>query len=71
MKGDPLETLREKISEKSRTVPKIQRGDPLGTPGCVCFLEKVKNERGTLWSKFASLRGPYLALVGFRIVSKK
>ena len=24
---------------------KIQRGDPLGTSGCVCFLEKVKTER--------------------------
>ena len=50
---------------------KIQRGDPLGTSGCVGFLEKVKNERGTLWTKFVSLPGPDLALVGFRIVSKK
>ena len=35
---------------------KIQRGDPLGTSGCVCFLEKVKTERGTLWSKVCLLR---------------
>ena len=68
--GDPLET---KKIRKSRTVPKkIRRArDPLGTSGFVCFLEKVKNERGTLWGKFASLPGPDLAIVGFRIVSKK
>ena len=44
---------------------KIQRGDPLGTSGFVGFLEKVKKEEGTLWTKFA------LALGGFMIVSKK
>ena len=39
--------FEKRIFEKSRTVPKkIQRGDPLGTSGFVCFLEKVKNERG-------------------------
>ena len=52
-KGDPLGTLK-KFRIKSRTVPiKIQKGDPLGTSGFVGFLEKVKNERGTLWTKFA------------------
>ena len=30
-----------------------------------------KVAQGTLWTKFASLPGPDLALVGFRIVSKK
>ena len=50
-KGGPFGDIK-KFSKKSRTVPKkIQRGDPLGTSGFVCFLEKVKNERGTLWSK--------------------
>ena len=45
-KGGPFVDIK-KISKKSRTVPKkIQRGDPLGTSGFVCFLEKVKNERG-------------------------
>ena len=45
-RGDPLGTLKN-FRKKSRTVPKkIQRGDPLGTSGFVCFLEKVKNERG-------------------------
>ena len=44
----------EKIFGKNRTVPKkIQRADPLGTSGFVGLLEKVKNERGTLWTKFA------------------
>ena len=53
-KGGPFGDIK-KFSKKSRTVPKkIQRGDPLGTSGFVCFLEKVKNERGdTLWSTFA------------------
>ena len=38
---------KKNFSKKSRTVPKkIQRGDPLGTSGFVCFLEEVKNERG-------------------------
>ena len=55
----------KKVSKKSRTVPKKIQRDPLGTSGFVGFLEKVKNERRTLWTKFA------LALGGFRIVSKK
>ena len=55
-KGVPFDKF-QKFSKKSRTVPKkIQRGDPLGTSGCVCFLEKVKTERGTLWSKVCLLR---------------
>ena len=38
---------KKNFFEKSRTVPKkIQRGDPLGTSGFVCFLEKVKIEMG-------------------------
>ena len=46
LKGGPFGDIK-KFSKKSRTVPKkIQRGDPLGTSGFVCFLEKVKNERG-------------------------
>ena len=44
---------------------KIERGDPLGMSGFVGYVKKVKNDRGTLWTKFA------LALGGFRIVSKK
>ena len=55
--------FRKKIAQCRK---KIQRVDPLGTSGCVCFLEK-----GTLWIKFASLPGPDLALVGFRTGSKK
>ena len=46
LKGGPFGDIK-KFSKKSRTVPKkIQRGDPLGSSGFVCFLEKVKNERG-------------------------
>ena len=42
---DPLKT--EKISKKSRIVPKIlERGDSLVPSGFVGYLEKVKNERG-------------------------
>ena len=48
-----------------QNIKKTRRVDPLGMSGFVGFLEKVKNERGDLWTKFA------LALGGFRIVSKK
>ena len=52
-RGDSFETL--KIFEKKiRTVPKkIERGDPLESSGFVGYVKKVKNERGTLCSKFA------------------
>ena len=43
MKGGTI--WRQKISEKSHTAEKIQRGNPLGTSGVVCFLEKVKMKR--------------------------
>ena len=47
---------------KNRTVPKkIQNWDPLGTSGFVCYLGKVKNERGTLCTKFALAPWPDLA----------
>ena len=32
---------------------KIERGDPLESSGFVGYVKKVKNERGTLCSKFA------------------
>ena len=42
------------VSQKRSSVPKkIQRWDPLGTSGFVGFLERVKNDRGNLWIKFA------------------
>ena len=51
--GGPFGDI-EKFSKKSRTVPKkIQKGDPLVSAGFVGFPEKVKNERWTLWTKFA------------------
>ena len=41
-----LKFFFEKKYFLGRKMPKkIQRGDPLGTSGCVCFLEKVKTER--------------------------
>ena len=44
----------KKFSEKSLTVPnKVQKENPLVSSGFVGYLEKVKNERGTLWTKFA------------------
>ena len=45
---------------------KTRRGDPLGTSGFVCFLEKMKGGPFGL-----SLPWPDLASGGFRIVSKK
>ena len=57
---------RKKIFEKlSQSAEKNPKGDPLGTSGFVGFLDKVQNEKGTLWTTIA------LALGGFRIVSKK
>ena len=62
-KGDPFEFINIHSVAKYQKTP---RGDPLGTSGFVVYLEKVKkNERGTVWIKFA------LASGGFRIVSKK
>ena len=63
-KVDSLATkkIRKKVAQCQKK-PKV--GDSLDPSGFVGFLEKVKNERGTLWIKFA------LALGGFRIVSKK
>ena len=55
-RGDPLGTLKNFRKKVAQCRKKIQRGDPLGTSGCVCFLEKVKTERGTLWSKVCLLR---------------
>ena len=63
-KGGPFGDSK-KISKKFAQCRKNPNGGPLGTFGFVGFLEKVKNERGTFWTKFA------LALGGFRIVYKK
>ena len=54
-RGDPLGFINIHSFAKFQT----RRGDPLGTSG-FGFLEKLKNERGTLRTKFA------LALGGFR-----
>ena len=45
-----LKNFRKKVTQCRK---KSKMGDPLGTSGFVGFLEKVKNERGTLWIKFA------------------
>ena len=48
-RGDSFETLKN-FRKKFRTVPKkIERGDPLVSSG---FVGYVKNERGTLCTKF-------------------
>ena len=52
-RGDSFEKL--KIFEKkfAQCRKKIERGDPLESSGFVGYVKKVKNERGTLCSKFA------------------
>ena len=50
MKGGTL--WRQKIRKKSAE-KKIERGDSLVPSGFVGYLEKVKNERGTLCIQFA------------------
>ena len=64
-RGDSFEKL--KISEKKiRTVPKkIERGDPLESSGFVGYVKKVKNERGTLCSKFALVKLGLSELISF------
>ena len=64
-RGDSFEKL--KIFEKKiRTVPKkIERGDPLESSGFVGYVKKVKNERGTLCSKFALVELGLSELISF------
>ena len=64
-RGDSFETL--KIFEKKiRTVrKKIERGDPLESSGFVGYVKKVKNERGTLCSKFALVELGLSELISF------
>ena len=51
-RGDSFETLKN-FRKKFHTVPKkIERGDPLVSSGFVGYVKKVKNERGTLCTKF-------------------
>ena len=45
-RGDPLGTLKNFRKKVAQFRKKSKGGDPLGTSGFVCFLEKVKNERG-------------------------
>ena len=77
-RGDPsgfinihsVAKYQKKIRKKVAQCRKKSKGGPLGTSGFVGFLEKVKNERATLWTRFA-LAGHGLRWFGFRIVSKK
>ena len=48
---DPLGTFKS-FQKKSHSAEKNPR-DTLGTSGFVDFLEKVKTQRRTLWTKFA------------------
>ena len=53
LEGGPFGDI-EKFSKKvAQCRKKTQRGDPIVSSGFVGFLEKEKNERGTLWTKFA------------------
>ena len=53
LEGGPFGDIK-KFSKKSHsTEKKIERGDPLVSSGFVGYVKKVKNERGTLWTKFA------------------
>ena len=43
MKGDPLETLEKNVEKKSHNAEKTERGDPLVSPGIVCYAGKREN----------------------------
>ena len=64
-RGDSFETL--KIFEKkfAQCRKKIGRGDPLESSGFVGYVKKVKNERGTLCSKFALVELGLSELISF------
>ena len=65
LRRNSFETL--KIFEKkfAQCRKKIGRGDPLESSGFVGYLKKVKNERGTLCSKFALVELGLSELIGF------
>ena len=64
-RGDSFEKL--KIFEKkfAQCRKKIERGDPLESSGFVGYVKKVKNERGTLCSKFALVELGLSELISF------
>ena len=64
-RGDSFETL--KIFEKkfAQCRKKIEKGDPLVSSGFVGYVKKVKNERGTLCSKFALVELGLSELISF------
>ena len=64
---DPFETLKN-FGKKVAQCQKNRRGDPLVSSGFVGYVKKVKNERGTLCTKFA-LAG--FGLSGFSSFFKK
>ena len=53
LEGGPFWDIKKIFEKKPHSAEKNPKGDPLDTSGFVGFLEKVKNERGTLWTKFA------------------
>ena len=60
-KGGPFRTLKI-FGKKSHSAEKKSKGgDPLVSADFVGYLEKVKNERGTLCTKFALAPWPDLA----------
>ena len=64
-RGDSFEKMKN-FEKKIRTVPKkIERGDPLESSGFVGYVKKVKNERGTLCSKFALVELGLSELISF------
>ena len=50
--GDPLETFKNFRKNVAQRQKKYKR-HPLGMSGFLRFLDRVKNERGTHWTKFA------------------
>ena len=63
-RGDSFETL--KIFEKKFAVPKkIERGKPFGVFRFCRLRKKLKNERGTLCSKFALVERGLSELISF------
>ena len=58
LKGGTIWGHLKVFEKKSHRAEKTKRGDPLASTGFVGYVKKVKNERGTLCTKFALARLP-------------
>ena len=64
-KGDSFETLKIFEKKLAQCRKKIEIENPLESSGFVGYVKKVKNERGTLCSKFALVKLGLSEIISF------